>query len=238
MGSNNQIINSCVHDSAVLYNNVRLVRATVEAKCSIGDHSDIVDCRLDECSEVGRRNILRDVHLGYGSYTGTDTIIWRAEIGRFTSISWNVNVCRNSEHDHRRVSNYSDYWLKRSLGADIGAIEKPNDGTAVIGSDVLIGAGSNIIGPVHIGDGAVIGAGTVVTRDVPPYSIVCGTPGRVTGMRFEQSIIDELLRISWWDWPLDILKKHAKILLQQMNAETLAQLTEIYDREVMTCRTE
>lgn len=232
MSSNNQIIHSQVHDGAVLYNNIRLVRTVVGEKCSIGDHSDIVDCNLDACSEVGRRNILRDVNLGYGSYTGTDTIIWKANIGRFTSISWNVNVCRNSEHDHRRVSNYSDYWLKRSLGAEAGDIEKPNDGTAVIGNDVLIGAGSNIVGPVHIGDGAVIGAGTVVTKDVPPYSIVCGTPGRVTGMRFDQDIIDELLRIEWWNWPLDVLKKHARILLDPMNRETLAKLTAIYDQEI------
>lgn len=232
MNSSNQIVNSRVDETAVLYGGIRLVRTDVGALCRVGDYSDIVDSRLDECSEVGRRNILRDVHLGYGSYTGTDTIIWRAEIGRFTSISWNVNICRNSEHDHRRVSNYSDYWLRRSLGVSVEGLEKPNDGAAVIGSDVLIGAGSNIIGPVTIGHGAVIGSGAVVTRDVPPYSIVCGVPGRVTGKRFPEETIAELLRLAWWDWPLEVLRRHGELLLRPMDGETLARLAQIYEQEV------
>lgn len=81
----------------------------------------------------------------------------------------------------------------------------------IIGNDVWIGSHALILGGVKIGDGAVIGAGAVVTKDVPPYAVVGGVPARIIKYRFSQEIIDKLLEIKWWNLPENILKENIKL---------------------------
>jgi acetyltransferase-like isoleucine patch superfamily enzyme len=78
-----------------------------------------------------------------------------------------------------------------------------------IGNDVWVGAKSTIMSGVKIGDGSIIGAGTTVTKDVPPYSIVVGNPGKIVKYRFDENQIEKLLKISWWDWTEDRIKTEA-----------------------------
>ncbi len=77
----------------------------------------------------------------------------------------------------------------------------PFKGDTVVGNDVWIGAGVTVMPGVHIGDGAIIAAHSVVTKDVAPYAIVGGNPARLIRKRFGDDLIDYLLRIKWWDWP-------------------------------------
>ena len=74
-----------------------------------------------------------------------------------------------------------------------------------INNDVYIGLNAIIMPGVTIGDGAVVGAGAVVTKDVPPYAIVAGVPAKVVKYRFEQPVIDKLLELKWWDYPKDFI---------------------------------
>ena len=69
-----------------------------------------------------------------------------------------------------------------------------------IGNDVWIGHNVTVMGGVTIGNGAVIGSGSIVTKDVPPYAIVVGSPARILKYRFKKEIIEELEKIAWWDW--------------------------------------
>ena len=75
-----------------------------------------------------------------------------------------------------------------------------------IGNDVWIAANCCVLRGVRIGNGAIIGAGAVVTKDVPPYAIVVGVPGRIIGYRFSEHMIDRLEKLSWWDFPSDLLQ--------------------------------
>jgi carbonic anhydrase/acetyltransferase-like protein (isoleucine patch superfamily) len=79
----------------------------------------------------------------------------------------------------------------------------------VIGNDVWMGAGSLILGGINIGDGAVIAAGAIVTRDVEPYSVVGGIPAKLIRYRFPENIIEELMEWKWWNLPVDVLRKLA-----------------------------
>ena len=76
-----------------------------------------------------------------------------------------------------------------------------NKGDIIIGNDVWIGFEAVILAGVTIGDGAIIGARAVVTKDVPPYTIVGGVPAKPIKKRFDKNIITHLLRMKWWDWP-------------------------------------
>jgi serine acetyltransferase len=85
-------------------------------------------------------------------------------------------------------------------------------GDITIENDVWIGAKSTIMSGVKIGNGAVIGATATVTKDVPPYAIVVGNPGKIVKYRFTEKQIDLLLQISWWNWDEEKIKKEFKTL--------------------------
>ena len=98
----------------------------------------------------------------------------------------------------------------------------------VIGNDVWIAAGAQVLHKVTVGDGAVIGGGAVVTKDVPPYAIVAGVPARIIKFRFDEKTIDELLDIKWWDWPEEIILANIDWMIKQdINPETIARMKEI-----------
>lgn len=82
--------------------------------------------------------------------------------------------------------------------------------TTYIGNDVWLGHGACVLSGAHIGDGAVVGAHTVVRGTVPPYAIVFGNPAQVLRYRFDPETITKLLALKWWDWPEDKIKEFAK----------------------------
>jgi serine acetyltransferase len=82
-------------------------------------------------------------------------------------------------------------------------------GDIIVGNDVWIGAKSTIMSGVNIGNGAVIGSNSTITKDVPPYAIVVGNPGKIVKYRFTEKQIESLLKISWWDWTEDRIKTEA-----------------------------
>lgn len=86
-------------------------------------------------------------------------------------------------------------------------------GGVVIGNDVWIGIRTTILSGVQIGDGAIIGANSVVTHDVDPYAIVAGNPAKLIRKRFDQKTIEELLKIKWWNWDMDQIKDNMPLLL-------------------------
>ena len=101
-------------------------------------------------------------------------------------------------------------WTANTLDTYL-AIPQPGD--TVVGNDVWIGREATILPGVTIGDGAVIGAHSVVTKDVRPYEIVAGNPARHIRLRFAESDIARLLAVRWWDWPIEKITTHAATIM-------------------------
>jgi len=128
----------------------------------------------------------------------------RVTIGRFCSIADGVRFVFG-EHDPGRVSTFpfKAVCFGREPHADSGS-----KGNIVIGNDVWIGVNAVILSGVQIGHGAVVAAGAVVTRSVPPYALAGGVPARVIRYRLRADQIAALLDIRWWDWPLEKIRQN------------------------------
>jgi virginiamycin A acetyltransferase len=94
----------------------------------------------------------------------------------------------------------------------------PTKGDTTIGNDVWLGYRAAILPGVTIGDGAIVGAYSVVTKDVPAYSIVGGNPARLLRARFPETTVQRLLAVKWWDWPVDKITRYASLLTGEVEA--------------------
>ena len=156
--------------------------------------------------------------MGYGSYIGPGAVI-SAHIGRFTSIAPGV---RTSPYLHPFRAPYVStspmfFSLRRQTGHTFATHQSfeearcadPERHVAVrIGSDCWIGEEAFMAGGITIGDGAVVMARAVVTKDVPPYAIVAGIPARIIGYRYDPETIEWLTRTAWWNRPVEWLSEN------------------------------
>lgn len=153
---------------------------------------------------------------GKGTY-GTETKIhnWgegaTLRIGAYCSIAKRVQFFLGGEHRTDWVTTFP-FGEMLDSAKDIQGHPRTK-GDIIIGNDVWIGYEALIMSGVTIGDGAVIGARAVVTKDVPPYSIVAGNPAKVVRRRFGEQIIERLLSIKWWGWDEERLEQAMPILL-------------------------
>lgn len=158
-------------------------------------------------------------NIGQGSYGRPKVHDWggnKLTIGSYCSIAGQVKIFLSGNHRTDWVTTFPlnrrfPHWLDASLIKH----ETTSKGDVVIGSDVWIGYDSLILSGVTIGDGAVIAARSVVTKDVPPYAIVGGNPAKVIKYRFDESTIKSLLHIKWWNWNQDKIEKFMPLLLSE-----------------------
>ena len=133
----------------------------------------------------------------------------RLVIGKFCSIACGAKFLFNSaNHKLQSLATYPFPIFFEKWGLERQQVAKAwdNKGDIVIGNDVWIGYEAVILAGVTVGDGAVIGARAVVTKDVPPYTIVGGVPAKPIRKRFSEDLIAALLELRWWDWPEERLK--------------------------------
>jgi virginiamycin A acetyltransferase len=156
----------------------------------------------------------RNVLYGYGPE--------RLVIGRFCAIAAGTRfLLAGAEHLMLGVSTYpftifGGEWAARTLDL---VTAMPSRGDTVVGNDVWIGYQATILPGVRIGDGAIIAAKSVVTSDVPPYTIVGGNPARPIRHRFEPEDIERLRRAAWWNWPVELITAHARTIMAGTPAE-------------------
>ena len=146
----------------------------------------------------------------------------RLIIGKFCQIASGARFIMNgANHAMNGISTYPFEVFGKSWS---NAPSKfLNKGDTVIGSDVWIGNSAAIMPGIKIGHGAIIGTNALVTKDVAPYTIVGGNPGKLIRSRFEQKTIDFLLELSWWDWPIEKITKYVNAIASG-NLETLRAL--------------
>lgn len=135
----------------------------------------------------------------------------RLKIGKFCSIACGAKFLFTSgNHTMRSLSTYTFPIFFEEWGLDAQHIRDAwdNKGDIVIGNDVWIGYEAVILSGVTIGDGAIIGARAVVTKDVPPYTIVGGVPAKPIRRRFDDETVRRLLALRWWDWDEDRIRRH------------------------------
>lgn len=178
-----------------LRNNHLIIALTssVIRNCSFGYHNRIYD-----------NTILSNVSLGDYSYIGGDCRLMNVIIGNFCSIGPSVWIGGLPSHPLTLKSTFPGFYQKDSSYYGVKPeydYSEPEFRQVKIGNDVWVGARAMIMDGVTIGDGAVIAAGAVVTKDIPPYAIVGGVPAKVIKFRFSEQEIKEMLESQWWNDP-------------------------------------
>ena len=135
-------------------------------------------------------------------------------IGKFCAIGKGVEFIMNgANHRMNTISTYpfnimGNGWEKVTPELK----DLPLKGDTIVGNDVWIGQNVTILPGVHIGDGAIIGANSVVSKDVEPYTIVAGNPIKAIRKRFNEQTINLLMQLKWWDWPAEKITQNLEIL--------------------------
>mgnify|MGYP001346919814 CR=1 FL=1 len=133
----------------------------------------------------------------------------KVHFGRFISIAEGCQFFLGGNHDWKRVTTYLNPFKKRDSEGLI------TNGDITIGNDVWIGQDCKVMSGVTLGTGCVVAAGSVITKDVEPYSIVGGIPAKLIRKRFDDKTIDKLLEIKWWDWPDNKLEEYSDLLFSK-----------------------
>lgn len=161
--------------------------------------SSIRNSFIHRKSKVESGTLFLNSFMDKYSFCGYDCIIINTKIGKFCSIANCVKVGQ-AEHPYNWVSTSPVFYKGRdSISTKFSTFERPVDKETIIGNDVWIGENCIIKQGVKVGHGSIIGMGSIVTKDVEPYSIVGGNPAKIIRMRFEQEKIDELLISEWWN---------------------------------------
>ena len=175
------------------------------------------------------KNIIKNPNIIVGDYTYYDdfenpenferNVLYHFDfigdqliIGKFCSIASDVKFIMNG--GNHRTDWFTNYpFPVFGLGWEVAMPESwPNKGDTIISNDVWIGYGATIMPGIQVGDGAIIASQSVVTRSVEPYTVVGGNPAQEIRKRFEKSIIQELLKICWWDWEVDKITRNLKAI--------------------------
>jgi acetyltransferase-like isoleucine patch superfamily enzyme len=140
---------------------------------------------------------------------------YKVILGKYNSIGRDCNFFLHTDHRIDWVTTSSQ--LLGPVTPEIAEMHMnmghpTTKGDIIIENDVWIGAKSTILSGVKLYNGSVVGAGSIVTKDVPPYSIVAGNPAKVIKYRFTQKVIDQLQKIAWWDWTEDRIKTESTYL--------------------------
>lgn len=190
--------------------------------------NDIIYPRQGDTETVYLQNVVNNANIEVGDYTmyndyvrdprdfQKNNVLYhypvngdKLKIGKFCSIACGAKfIFTSANHKMASLSTYPFPIFFAEWGLDAKNIRDAwdNKGDIVVGSDVWIGYEAVILSGVHIGDGAIIGARAVVTKDVAPYTIVGGVPAKPIRRRFDDETIEKLESLRWWDWDAEKIR--------------------------------
>jgi len=181
------------------------------AQLDIGYMAICKRCRFGRDNRIYEGAILNDVELGDHTYIGAHNRITMAVFGKFSCTAPDVVIGPGRHPSRTFVSVHPAFYSSRGQTGTSFVTESGYEETRLtrIGNDVWIGTRAIVLDGITIGDGAIVGAGAVVTRDVPAYAVVGGVPARVLRYRFEPEQIEFLIRTEWWNRDMAWLREHA-----------------------------
>lgn len=203
--------------------------------CKVIPSKNISRLKCEGYNTIAQDVIAHNCELGYASGISKWSMLYDVKIGRYTVMAFGVQIVTGT-HPTRKFATVHPafYSLLKQYGftyVDHQKFEEimraDEDGhNVVIGNDAWIGANVQIIGGCTIGDGAIVAAGAVVTKDVPPYAIVGGVPARVIRYRYTGDQIEKLLKFQWWNKDESWIKTHAE------DFEDIEKFIRIIEREM------
>lgn len=206
------IINSSITPNCFINKEAKIISSILDGEIFVGEGSSI------ECSKL-----LGKISVGkYSSINGPNTDIYtinHLKIGSFCSIARNCSI-QSYNHKYKRITTY--FILNHIFGEDY--FNEIDNGSITIENDVWIGTQCAILPKAYISNGVVIGANSVVNSFLPPYCIAVGSPAKPIKYRFDNSVIDKLLEIEWWNWSNDKIKKNKNLFLYDLNLDLLSDI--------------
>ena len=167
----------------------------IHSKARLGKKTKLFFSEVDAYSYISSRSEITHAKLGKFCSVGRDCLIGLP----YHSI-YNISTSPIFT-SKKNALKYN--WVNKNSFQEFKSVS--------IGNDVWVGSRVIIQGGVSIGDGAIIGAGAIVTKDIPAYSIAVGVPAKVIGYRFDEKIIQNLLKIKWWNYPENLIKEKADL---------------------------
>jgi len=207
-----------------------IVDSNIADSANVHDHSSLIRTKLGEMCMVGKFSKMAYSEMDTLSYIGEYTVVINSNIGKFSSISWGVTI-GPEEHDYSRVTSHSFLYSVKSFQLVTEKQYSPFVKECKIGNDVWIGCNSTVLRGVTIGDGAVIGANSLVNRSVPPYAIAVGNPAKIVKYRFEEDIIQGMLEARWWDLPTAVISEHASLFAEKPTPEIINRIKELHGQQ-------
>jgi phosphonate metabolism protein (transferase hexapeptide repeat family) len=185
------------------------MKKTLSEEPLVHPTADVRDCTLGRYTDIGARTILLETEVGDYSYIVNDSNVAYTKIGKFCSIAAMTRINPGNHPMHRASQAHftyraSSYFSGEADDADFFEWRRAH--RVVIGHDVWIGHGAIVLPGRSVGDGAVIAAGSIVTKDVTPYTIVAGNPARPIRQRFPTPIAARMEKLEWWHWSHERLR--------------------------------
>ncbi len=195
----------------------------------------LIDKKTEFCGSniVHKHCDLRGSTIGEMTYLGRDCRLLKSIIGNYCAIAPDVKLIYGKHPTSDFVSIHDLFYSKKGYNGisvcdkdyfdEYDYVDDEQRFFLWIGNDVWIGENARLIGGVSVGDGVIIAAGSLVTKDVPPYAIVAGTPARIIKYRFDMSDIDFLIRNPWWNKGIDWIVNNANCFRDIQSYKTLIE---------------
>jgi len=174
--------------------------------------TSVLNSKIDKTAMIYSGTTFYNSKIGRYSYVGYDSEVINCEIGAFCSIA-NGFIVGGAKHPMDWVSTSPAFYnVSGKIGHQLGNLSVDKTSRTVIGNDVWIGSRVIIMQGIKVANGAIIGAGAVVTKDVPPYAVVAGCPARIIKYRFDEETIKRLQESEWWQLSDKQLKEISKYI--------------------------